>query len=145
VSISLVILTKLLNGRHLQCCESMVLVTSHNVYSYVKEKGARRLQECAEKVEQYDIDLRELGNSIEAARDVITKIDKEINESGASVANLRENIRVRKLVRDIAETQAEIDSHDMEEAAKARRNFQDKYNKEKQRENDLHTSVSTDD
>lgn len=73
---------------------------------------------------------------------VIAKIEKEINESGASVANYRDNIRVRKLRKEIAETQTEIDSHDMEDAARARRNFQEKYAIAKEKENNLHTAVS---
>jgi DNA repair protein RAD50 len=72
----------------------------------------------------------------------VKAIEKEINASGASVANYRENIRVRKLAKEIRDTQTEIDSYDMEEAARARRNFQDKYGPAKERENALHTSVS---
>ena len=72
----------------------------------------------------------------------MAEIDKEINESGASMANLRENIRVRKLVRAIEATQTEIDSFDMEEAAKARRTFKEKYDDEKERENEMHTKVT---
>lgn len=111
-------------------------------HRYAREKRAHLLEECAEKVEQHDNVLQDIGHNIEAVREVIAKIDKEINESGASVANLRENIRVRKLSRDITETQAEIDSHDMEEAARARRNFQEKYNVAKDKENELQTSVA---
>ena len=74
-------------------------------------------------------------------RDSINAIDKEIGAGDASVANLRENIRVRKLVKDIAAVQAEIDTYDMEEAAKAKRIFQDKYQKEKDRETELQGKV----
>jgi DNA repair protein RAD50 len=49
---------------------------------------------------------------------------------------------VQKLTRDIASTQAEIDSYDMEEAAKARRNFQDKYEPAKEKEDKLGKAVS---
>lgn len=110
--------------------------------SYVKDKRARDLEDCATKVESRDNELQDLSDQIETVREVITGIDKEINESGASVANLRENIRVRKLSKDIQDTQAEIDSHDMEEAAKARRNYQDKYKLAKDKENELNTTVS---
>jgi DNA repair protein RAD50 len=72
---------------------------------------------------------------------VIAEIDKEIHESGASMANLRENIRIRNLVRDIAATQEEIDSHDMEEAAKARRNFDQQYKVKKDEESNLQSKV----
>jgi chromosome segregation ATPase len=108
---------------------------------YVKEKGARRLQECGEKIDEHQARIGELALAIEQARDAIALIDKEINEGGASVANLRENIRVRKLVRDVKSTQAEIDSHDMEEAAKARRTFAERYQVEKDKETEMQSSV----
>ena len=59
------------------------------------------------------------------------------------MANIRENLRVRKLIQDIAATQAEIDSYDLEEAAKAKRIFEEKYNVEKQRETNLQSEVSS--
>ena len=90
----------------------------------------------------YQEKIRKFAISIENVRNSVAAIDKEINESGASMANLRENIRVRKLAREIVATQAEIDSHDMEEAAKSRRNFQEKYKVEKQKESEMQSKVS---
>jgi DNA repair protein RAD50 len=72
---------------------------------------------------------------------MIASIDKEISESSASTTNLRENLRVRKLMHSIVETQAEIDSMDMEQAAKARRHFEDKYKVEKRRETEMQSRV----
>jgi hypothetical protein len=57
------------------------------------------------------------------------------------MTNLRENIRVRKLGKEIDATQAEIDAMDMEQAAKARRQFDQKYNVEKQRETEMQSKV----
>lgn len=100
------------------------------------------MDECASNIKQHELDIQQLDNHIEESREAIKAIDKEINASGASIANYRENIRVRKLAKDIRDIQAEIDSFDMEEAARARRNFQDKYGPAKERENALHTAVS---
>jgi len=82
-----------------------------------------------------------MNAAIEDARDVISKLDKEINESGAAVTNLRSNIRLRRLIRDIAATQHEIDSHDMDEAAKAKRTFEDQYKVLKAQESELQSRV----
>jgi hypothetical protein len=62
-------------------------------------------------------------------RDVIAKIDLEISESGSLIVNLRENICIRRLAFHITAThwQAGIDSCDMKGAAKAERNFVDRY------------------
>lgn len=104
---------------------------------YVKEKKARALEDCSMRLEQCDIQLRELQNQIEVCREVISSIDKEINESGATISNLRDNIIVKKLNIDVAKIQSKIDSYDMEEAAKARRNYDDKYEPAKRREDKL--------
>ena len=89
------------------------------------------------RLEQCDIQLGELQNQIEVCRAVISSIDREINQSGATISNLRDNIIVQKLNADIARIQSQIDSYDMEEAAKARRNYEDKYEPAKRREDKL--------
>lgn len=109
--------------------------------SYVKDKRARLLQECTAKIEELDAEIATLSRKLEDARKVLAAIDKEINESAASMANLRDNIRARKLVKDIAATQAEIDQYDLEEAAKAKRLFEEKYQIEKDKETELQSRV----
>jgi DNA repair protein RAD50 len=110
----------------------------------VKERGARQLQQCEESVQEHETRIKDLNREIEELRATIAEIDKEINESGASLANLRENIRIRKLAHEIEATKAEIDSYDMEEAARARRNFQDKYTDEKEKETQMQSKVNLD-
>lgn len=87
------------------------------------------------------MELQDLNKQLNGIREVITEIQKEVNESGASVANLRDNIRARKLVKEIGEVQAEIDSHDIEEMARARRNFDEKYKLAKEKEDNLRVEV----
>jgi DNA repair protein RAD50 len=58
------------------------------------------------------------------------------------LTNLRENRRIRKLESDIQATQREIDSCDLEGAAKAKRNFEEKYQPEKDRENEIQQRVT---
>lgn len=112
------------------------------VERYIRDKRARLLVECADKIEQFEQDIKDLVTNIENARDAIAKIDRDISESGSLVANLHGNIRIRKLSRDIAATQAEIDSCDMEGAAKAKRNFEDRYQVEKQRETEMQSKYA---
>ncbi|KAF8895513.1 hypothetical protein BD779DRAFT_1640508 [Infundibulicybe gibba] len=129
-------------GQELNMSIDKLTQINKNLYRYVREKGARNLEVCAEQIEQADAKLQDIAGRIEVIREEIAKIDKEINESGASVANLRENIRVRRLVKDIKETQAQIDSYDMEEAARSKRKFEELYNVEKERERRLQASYS---
>ncbi|OJA09417.1 hypothetical protein AZE42_03080 [Rhizopogon vesiculosus] len=102
------------------------------VERYIRDKRARLLAECADKIEQFEQDIKDLVTNIENVRDDIAKIDREISESGSLVANLRDNIP----------TQAEIDSYDMEGAAKAKRNFEDRYQVEKQRETEMQSKYA---
>ena len=78
---------------------------------------------------------------IEDVRRDIAAIDKEINESGATMSNLRDNIIVRKLKEKVEAIDKEIASYDMEEAAKARRNYEDKYQPAKAKEQKLNEVV----
>jgi DNA repair protein RAD50 len=112
-----------------------------NVRRYIREKRSRQLKDCEQRITEHESRVSQLTADLESTRNTIVIIDKEVNESNASMTNLRENIRVRKLVRDIGATQAEIDAMDMEEAAKARRQFDLKYNLEKQRETEMQSKV----
>ena len=56
--------------------------------------------------------------------------------------NLKANLRARELVREMKEFQVEIDAHKPEEAAEAKRLFEDEYRKEKDDEVDLQNQVS---
>ena len=113
------------------------------VHRYIREKRSRQLKECEHRITEHESRISELGKDIESTRDTVAVVDKEVNESNASMTNLRENIRVRKLAKEIEITQAEIDAMDMEEAAKARRQFDIKYNLEKQRETEMQSKVRT--
>ncbi|KAG6379376.1 P-loop containing nucleoside triphosphate hydrolase protein [Boletus reticuloceps] len=109
---------------------------------YVREKRAQLLTECSGKIEHFEGEITELGIKIESVRDTVAKIDREINESGSAISRLRDNVRMRRLVKDIAATQAEIDSCDMEGAAKAKRTFEDRYQAEKQRETEMQSKYA---
>lgn len=110
---------------------------------FVRDRVEQQLEDCVEKVEQLRGDIERKNQEIEAVQAVIANIEKEIHESGSRVSNLRDNLRVRKLEKQIIETQANIDSYDMEEAARARRNFDEKYTLAKKEENDLNSEASS--
>ncbi|KAF8798952.1 hypothetical protein BYT27DRAFT_6885490 [Phlegmacium glaucopus] len=97
---------------------------------------------CTTDLGECESQLRELNKQLENSREIISSIEKEIHESGASLSNLHDNIIARNLAKDIAKTQAEIDSYDMEEAGKARRNYDEKYEPAKLREKHLHEAYN---
>ncbi|KAJ7095861.1 hypothetical protein B0H15DRAFT_827394 [Mycena belliarum] len=117
-------------------------VANKGVETYVLQKRDSKRQENAEKSEEVEAEIAELVLKLESSRQVIKAIEKEINESGSSLATLRENIRLRKLAKEIRRIQAEIDAEDLEGAAKAKRNFEEKFGPSKDKENKLQTSYS---
>ncbi|KAF7365212.1 DNA repair protein rad50 [Mycena venus] len=116
--------------------------TNKGVETYVRNKREQKRQETADKSEEVEVEIKELELNLEAARQVIKTIEKEINQSGSYMATLRENIRVRKLMAEIKELQAAIDKEDIEGAAKAKRNFQEKYSPAKEKETKLQTAYA---
>lgn len=68
-------------------------------------------------------------------------IDKEIAESGSNNSKIRDNLRIREMRREIEKIQEKIESFDLEEAAKARRQFDTKYASEKKRQSDMESEV----
>lgn len=128
-----------MRGKH--PCYLTVTTVAHVNLRYVKERKSRDLDDCLIKIQQCEDELNEGNERLEACRGAIKTIEREIGESGASNTNLRENIRVRKLQKDILDIQAQIDTYDVEEAARARRNFNAQWEKRKEEENQLNTAV----
>ncbi|KAH6912703.1 AAA domain-containing protein [Coprinopsis sp. MPI-PUGE-AT-0042] len=118
-------------------------VVNKDIERYIREKRDRGLEECTTEIKRCKEEQAEVNEKVHACRDAIRAIEKEINEAGASQGNLRENLRVRKLQKEILDIQAEIESHDVEEAAKARKNFQDQWAEKKQKEEELNNTAHT--
>ncbi|KAJ7109736.1 hypothetical protein C8R43DRAFT_904551 [Mycena crocata] len=116
--------------------------TNKGVDAYIRIRRDLKRQETAEKSERVEAEIAEFERNLEAVRLVIKAIEKEINESGSSMATLRENIRVRKMAQEIKNIQASIDAEDIDGAAKAKRNFEEKYNVSKDKETELQTSYA---
>lgn len=110
-------------------------------FRYVRNRRARELQRCEESIEASEESIKGHTASIEDIRKSKGEFEKEIHESDSFLANLRDNERIRKLRRNIAENKSKIDDFDMEEAAKARRQFDAKYTVEKKREGDMEAEV----
>ncbi|TCD70142.1 DNA repair protein rad50 [Steccherinum ochraceum] len=107
-----------------------------------KEKVSKQLERCNERIRDHEAKISSLNSDVESARSIVQGFEKEISDAGAALANLRENIRVRKLIKDIAATVAEIAMYDMEEAAKAKRIFQEKYSIEKEKETHMQSKYA---
>ncbi|KAG7088433.1 hypothetical protein E1B28_012426 [Marasmius oreades] len=117
-------------------------VMNKDIERYVRDRRDERMQECSEKLEQQETRIKELTEREKQGRKDIEVLEKELSESNLFQKNLRDNVRARKLAQQIEETQAGIDKYDMEEAAKARRTFEQQWPIYKQKEDDLHQRYS---
>ena len=78
---------------------------------------------------------------MEDKRTELSGFEKEINEGGATQARFRDNQRLRKLRSDLTSVMEEYSKHDLEEAARAKRNFEKAYPKMEARLNELKDKV----
>jgi DNA repair protein RAD50 len=92
--------------------------------SYIKDRRARELKRCDDRVQELEHTITELSDIVRQRRDAIAVVEKEKNEGGATLARYRDNVRLRKLRAELVQVKRERDSYDMEEASKARRNFE---------------------
>jgi DNA repair protein RAD50 len=111
------------------------------LHRYVRDRRSRKLKESVDHLETIEGEIQQLTSAVEKARESIAEINREISEGAAMVANLRENLRVRKLQTMIEAAQEEMDKYDLDAAARAKESFEKKYSGDKQKETDLHAKV----
>ncbi|PBK97431.1 hypothetical protein ARMGADRAFT_987149 [Armillaria gallica] len=113
-----------------------------DVERYVMQRRAQKLAENERRSEQADLEIKECMDSLQKCRESITQFDREIGGGDAKRANLQENIRIRQLARQVKDIEDKIAGLDLEAAARARRNFEEKYGPEKEKEQKLQASYS---
>ncbi len=108
---------------------------------YIRAKRARLLPECEERLEDCRSRIIEQEQRLERIRSKMHAIDKEVAESGSNNSKIRDNLRIREMRKEILKIQEKIEGFDLEEAAKARRQFDAKYASERKRESDMESEV----
>lgn len=90
----------------------------------------------------------DLGEGIERSkadtlkmREEVETLGQEVSSANSTLSTLKDNIRLRKLKKDIAVTEAEMAALDLEEASKARQQFDEKYTRAKAAEEDTTRKV----
>ena len=110
--------------------------------SYERQRRTRKLQECTQQVEDAEAQISAGQKAVDVLREEARAIEKEIHASGAIQANLRENARFRKLQREVVEIEQKIAGLDLEEAGRAKRQFEAKWADAQERETKLLNAVS---
>ncbi|KAH7340554.1 hypothetical protein B0J17DRAFT_704970 [Rhizoctonia solani] len=104
---------------------------------YIRERKDRALRQCETRVSEAATRIVEIEQSVQGLREEVAEIDREIHESGATLAKFRDNLSLRRMKQEIEELQNEIDHHDLEQAGAAKAQFEEKYQIEKDKENKL--------
>lgn len=99
------------------------------------------LQEAENKLADIENRLGDLNQELNETQEQIDQFQQEILLNQVTMNNLQKNLNLRKLVRTIEETQAEMAKLDIEETAKARRNFDTQFAELEEKETSYHDAV----
>ena len=108
---------------------------------YSRDRTSQKLRQCINKLSELETEVQQVEGEVERFRALVQKQDNDVNAAGADLANLRENLRLRKLQREIQETKDVIKSLKLEEASKAKEQFEEKWGKAKAAENEAQARV----
>jgi DNA repair protein RAD50 len=107
----------------------------------VKTRRARELKKCEDRLAEIEGVIAELNDAIRQRSDELAAVTKQEHEGGATYARYTDNLRLRRLRTKLAQLQSELSGYDMEEAARAKRNFDKKYPKMQKRLEELKDRV----
>ena len=108
---------------------------------YTRDRFDQKLRQCINKLSDLETKIQQVEGEVERLRALVQRQDNDVSAAGADLANLRENSRLRKLQREIQETKDFIRSLKLEEASKAKEQFEEKWGKVKAAENEAQANV----
>jgi septal ring factor EnvC (AmiA/AmiB activator) len=108
---------------------------------YIRDRTDQKLRQCINKLSELETEIQRVEEEVERLRALVQKQDNDVSAAGADLANLRENLRLRKLQREIQETKDFIKSLKLEEASKAKEQFEEKWGKVKAAEHEAQARV----
>jgi len=108
---------------------------------YARDRTDQKLRQCITNLSDLETEIQQVEREVERLRDLVQKQDNDVSAAGADLANLRENLRLKKLQREIQETKDVIKSLKLEEASKAKEQFEEKWGKAKAAENEAQARV----
>lgn len=100
-----------------------------------------KLRDLLENLQEIEEKLNEQAQTVDATRIEIQAFQKELAEGSGVRSNMQDNLRIRQLQREIQDTHNEIGSIDLEELARAKRQFDDRFAIEEEKLNQLQNNV----
>ncbi|KAG9004630.1 DNA repair protein rad50 [Tulasnella sp. JGI-2019a] len=109
---------------------------------YVSEDSAQKLVTFTKNAAELEVHVNKTVSSIEAKRADMSAKEAEVNQGEARRSSLENNQRWRRIKRRIEETEIELESLPMEEAAESKRDFDVKYDAMQRRERDIKAKIA---
>lgn len=95
-----------------------------------------------DKINGYKNSIKAIQTEIETLDKEAAAINKELNESKATERNINDNIRYRSLEKEINAINSEKEGMDVEGARTASREFNNQYQRDNQKVNEMNGEVS---
>lgn len=116
--------------------------TIHVYFRYIKDQGEQRLKDCRRRVAEHQDGIQQILGEVEKMRAEVETLGTEVSSASTTLSNLKDNIRLRKISNDIAATAAELEGLNLDEASRAREQFDEKYPRAKASEEEATRQVS---
>ncbi|KAF7314451.1 AAA-23 domain-containing protein [Mycena kentingensis (nom. inval.)] len=116
--------------------------TNKGIESYVRARKDQQWKDARETEKELRTAIVDENKRLDEIRKSIAATDKEMGAQDSYLGLVRENLRIRGLVRLKAETEEAQSNLDIESAAKARRTFESRYTQSMTKEADMHTKFS---
>ncbi|PVG02753.1 putative RAD50-DNA repair protein [Serendipita vermifera] len=110
---------------------------AHSVDEYIRDQGDRKLKRCRGTIIDLKDAITRSLEDIERMRADVDKLGQEVSSANSTLATLTNNLLMRKLKRDITETEKEMGTLDLEQASRAHQQFEEKYTKAKAKEEEI--------
>lgn len=108
---------------------------------YSSEDRDQKLADCSKITQELEANVSKTAATLEAKRTEMAAREAEVNKGQARRSSLQNNQRLRRLRKRMEETEVELASLPMEEAAESKRSFDVKYEAMQRRERDIKAKV----
>ncbi|TIC41726.1 hypothetical protein E3Q08_03156 [Wallemia mellicola] len=113
-----------------------LVAANKSIKAYVKGDGINKLAEIVEQIANLENEEQDSRQRGEQLNDNIKNYEKTVASAKESERNLSDNIRYRKLIAELEEIRDQINSYDLEETTKAKRQFDEMYDESRSRESE---------
>lgn len=110
--------------------------------SYITEGTNRKIRENETQMEDVKREISASQDTRNSIENTISSLQSELGQASSRQNNISANLRYRSTLADIKKVQDEIDSIDLESAAKSRREFNKKFTAKSNEENRVQAEVS---